>query len=49
MKNKALKADGNSQDEQQEERAREENLKKRIRAENRIRSILQGRIPILSL
>ena len=37
--------DRNSRDEQQGERAREENLRKRIAAESRIRSVLQGRIP----
>jgi hypothetical protein len=45
MKSRALKVDRNCQDKYEGERAREENLRKRIAAESRIRSVLQGRIP----
>jgi len=40
MNSRGLRADRTGQDEQQGERAREENLKKRIAAESRIRSAL---------
>jgi hypothetical protein len=46
MKSKALKVERNGLNEQQGERVREENLRARIAAESRIRSALQGRIPI---